>query len=155
GEMMIAYKRWEPRLFSIVMMVGVLLILFAGLARPALGQSDANKGQISGTVYDPKQALVPGAKVQIANTATAARRELITNEVGQFRAVLLDPGSYDITVDVTGFDQASLKGVILHVGSAIDLPINLKLGGVTETVEVSDTLVGTSMPAPSTIISTA
>src|SRR5262245_7456155 len=124
--MMITQKRWVPNLFPIVMMVGVLFTLFAGFAPPALGQSDANKGQISGTVYDPKMALVPGAKVQITNTATGTQRELITNEVGQFRAVLLDPGNYDITVDVTGFAQAALKGVVLHVGSVIDLPINLK-----------------------------
>ncbi len=130
----------------------VLLVLLLPLG--VWAQADANKGQIAGTVYDPNQAVVPNAKVKITNTGTGAARELTTNESGQFRAVLLDAGTYDVTVESSGFAQAVLKGVVLNVGTAVDLPVNLRLGSTTETVEVAATLVSTDMPAPSTIIST-
>lgn len=117
-------------------------------------QSDANKGQIAGTVYDPNQAVVPGARVVIKNTATGVVREVTTSETGQFRAVLLDPGTYDITVEKSGFAQANLKDVILNVGSTVDLPVNLKVGTTVETVEVGATLVNVDLPAPSAIINT-
>ena len=46
------------------------------------GQADANKGQIAGTVYDPNQAVVPGAKVVIKNTATGATLTPLTSCAG-------------------------------------------------------------------------
>jgi hypothetical protein len=118
------------------------------------GQADANKGQIAGTVYDPNQAVVPDAKVTIKNSQTGVTRQINTNETGQFRAVLLDAGVYDVTVEKSGFAQAVLTGVILNVGSAVDLPVNLKVGSTAETVEVAATLVNVDMPAPSTVINT-
>ncbi|HYL38811.1 MAG TPA: TonB-dependent receptor [Bryobacteraceae bacterium] len=118
-------------------------------------QADANKGQIAGTVFDPNQAVVPNAKVTIKNIATGAVRELTTGDAGQFRAVLLDPGTYDVSVEASGFAPANFKGVTVNVGSAADLPVNLKLGTTVETVEVASTLVGSDMPAPSAIINTS
>ena len=56
----------------------VLLFMLVAPAGPLLAQSDANKGQIVGTVYDPMQAVVPGVQVRIQNKATGAVREFIT-----------------------------------------------------------------------------
>src|SRR5215472_8440353 len=86
-------------------------------------QADANKGQITGTVMDPKQAVVPNAKIQIKNTNTNAVRELTSGAAGEFRAVLLDPGQYDVTVNAPGFAPAEFKGVVVNVGTAVDLPV--------------------------------
>jgi hypothetical protein len=118
-------------------------------------QADANKGQIAGTVFDPNQAVVPNAKVTVKDTATGAVRQLTTSDAGQFRAVLLNPGTYEVTVEAPGFAQSVFKDVVLNVGSAVDLPVNLKLGATAESVEVAATLVNSDMPAPSTIINTA
>ena len=43
----------------------------------AFGQTDANKGQIVGSVYDANKALVPGAKVKLTNTATGFSRDIV------------------------------------------------------------------------------
>src|SRR5579863_4668287 len=133
-----------------VSLVAILLLSALGL----WAQADANKGQIAGTVYDPNQAVVPSAKVTIKNTATGASRQVTTNDSGEFRAVLLNPGTYDVTVESSGFAPATFTGVVLNVGSAVDLPVNLKLGTTVESVEVAATLVNADMPAPSTIINT-
>lgn len=116
------------------------------------GQADANKGQIVGTVYDPKQAVVPGATVRIKNVGTGFTRELKTNEVGQFRAVALDPGTYELVAESPGFAATTLSGIELNVGSTVNLNVTLQLSTTAITVEVADTMISTTMPAASTVI---
>src|ERR1700676_2444963 len=118
------------------------LRLLAGLscAMGLFAQSDANKGQIVGTVFDQKQAVIPGAKVHIVDTGTGAVRDLTTGGSGEFRAVLLDPGQYDVTVSASGFADSVYKGLVISVGTAVNMPVILTLGTTTQTVEVSGTL---------------
>jgi hypothetical protein len=117
-------------------------------------QTDANKGQIGGTVLDPNQAAVPNAKVTIKNTATNVQREMTTGESGQFRAVALDPGTYDVTINATGFAPTVAQGVLLNVGGSVNLPITLAVGTTSTTIEVTSTLTAIDLPAPTTTIST-
>ncbi len=117
------------------------------------GQADANKGQITGTVYDQRQGLIPNAKISITNTATGATRDLTSGAEGEFRAVLLEPGTYDVVVNALGFAPAQLHGVVVSVGSAIHLPVTLQLGSTAVTVDVTEALTGVDLPAPTTVIS--
>jgi len=119
-----------------------------GAAQSTWAQTSANKGEITGTVFDPKRAVVPDAKVIIKNAATSFQREISTNEAGQYRAVLLDPGLYTVTVEKAGFSTAVLQGVVVNVGSAVDLPVTLQVGTTTQSVTVSETMMTIALPAP-------
>ena len=122
----------------------------------AFGQTDANKGQIVGSVYDANKALVPGAKVKLTNTATGFSRDIVAGSEGQFRAIQLDPGMYDLVADAPGFAPATLKGITLTVGSAVSVDVNLAIQATSTTVEVSSGLLSEVAPAPSaTVNSTA
>jgi hypothetical protein len=129
--------------------LGIILMLLAAVS--LFGQADANKGQISGTVFDPKGSVVPNAKIRIQNTGNASVRELTSGAEGQFRAILLDPGTYDVTIEATGFAPAVFKGVTINVGSAVELPAILQLGTTAQTVEVTASPLS-DLPAPTTII---
>ncbi|PWU01363.1 MAG: hypothetical protein C5B51_22890 [Terriglobia bacterium] len=133
-------------------LVGLLLLAIAS-AVPGFAQADANKGQIAGTVYDQRQGSVPNAKITIRNTATGATRDVTTGMEGEFRAVLLDPGTYDVSVNAPGFAPTQLQGVVVSVGSAINLPVTLQVGSTAVTVEVTEALTSVDLPAPTTIIS--
>lgn len=115
-------------------------------------QADANKGQIVGTVYDAKQAAVPEATVKVRNVATGLVRELKTNASGQYRAVQLDAGQYEIVAQSSGFAPTTVDGIIVSVGSAIGVDITLQVQATTTTVEVADTLVNVALPAPTTTL---
>jgi hypothetical protein len=130
------------------------ILLFTGLACAAtlFAQADANKGQIVGTVFDQKQAAIPGAKVHLQNTATGAARDLTSGSAGEYRAVLLDPGQYDVTVEAQGFAAATFKGVVVNVGSAVNLPVTLEVGAVAQSVDVSTTLLAVDLPNPTTMV---
>ncbi len=130
---------------------GVILTV-CGLA--AWGQADANKGQVFGTVLDPKGSAVPGARIKIKNPATGLSRELLSANDGQYRVLQLDPGTYEVEAQASGFAMTTLTGVVLNVGSAINLDIRLAVEGTTQTIEVVASLISTAVPAPTTILST-
>ncbi|MBV9182298.1 MAG: TonB-dependent receptor [Acidobacteria bacterium] len=93
-------------------------------------------GDIEGTVYDPSGALVSGAKVTITNLATGAQRELTTNAQGQFAALQLDPGEYQVVISYTSLRSTSEKAVV-RSSEKTHLSVNLVVGSANETVEVS------------------
>jgi hypothetical protein len=121
----------------------------------AWGQADANKAQLSGTVLDPKGSAVPNASVKIKNTKTGLQRELTTNGEGEFRAVQLDTGTYEIVAQASGFAAATLQDIVLNVGAAVSLNINLQLQATTQSVDVSATMISSDLPSPSTVLTTA
>ncbi len=130
---------------------GAVLALFS-LAM--WGQADANKGQVFGTVLDPKGSAVPGARIKIKNPATGLSRELLSANDGQYRVLQLDPGAYEVEAQASGFAATTLTGVVLNVGSAINLDIKLAVEGTTQTIEVVASQISTAVPAPTTILST-
>jgi hypothetical protein len=60
----------------------------------------------------------------------------------------LDPGLYTVTVEKAGFSTAVLEGVVVNVGSAVDLPVTLQVGTTTQSVTVSETMMTIALPAP-------
>jgi hypothetical protein len=91
---------------------------------------------MTGRVTDPSGAVIPGATVTITNTGTSAARSILTGENGLYRSVNLQPGSYDVSVDLPGFSTSSRKGVTLNVGAELTLDFQLSISAVTQTVDV-------------------
>jgi hypothetical protein len=134
-----------------------MLALLIGLISvvSAMAQSQASTGQIVGTVTDQQGASVAGAQVTVHNVATDLTRTVQTNSDGQYRAVLLPPGVYNVTVEATGFQRLTQKGVVVNVGSSVDVNFSLKVGAVTETVEVNaETGVETTRPESGAVVNT-
>lgn len=120
---------------------GILALCLSALSGSALAQSQANTGQIVGSVADPNGAVVPGARITLTSLDTGAVRELVTNEAGQYRAVLLPAGRYKVAASASGFAPATVAEVVVNVGAAVDVNFSLKIGAVAETIEVSAPLV--------------
>lgn len=118
----------------------------------AFSQTDTNKGTISGTVIDPNSAVIPNASVNVRNTGTNFSREVKTNESGQYRVSLLDPGAYEVTAESSGLAKQTISGLVLNVGSAITVDIMMKLESTTISVEVGETLINTLTPAQSAVV---
>jgi outer membrane receptor for ferrienterochelin and colicin len=138
---------------------GRLRILFAlvltallGLATHAVAQSQGGTGQIVGTVFDSSGAVIPNAKVSVVNKETALTRELQTGDSGDYRAILLPPGRYTVTVTHTGF-KTSKTEVDVTVGSALTVDVTLAIGAATEVVEVTATpMVETTTPLSTSLV---
>jgi hypothetical protein len=99
-------------------------------------QSNTTAG-LSGVVTDPSAAVVPGAKITITSVDTGNVRVLATDEQGIYRFLSLAPGSYNLTVEKAGFRIQNCQGLVLTVGQEASLDLELALGVVTQTIEVS------------------
>jgi outer membrane receptor protein involved in Fe transport len=112
----------------------LLIVLAAGFrSAPALAQVEA--GTISGTVHDASGAVIAGANVTAKNLATSAERTAQTGETGQYILPGLTPGTYEITVNSTGFVSFKARAEVT-VGGHTSVDAQLSVSGQTTTVEV-------------------
>ncbi len=114
------------RLASCLLLAGVLF-----------GQDP--RGFIRGTLTDSSGAAIPGARVRATANDTGVAASAQTNEAGLYNLPYLIPGLYKITVEQTGFKSYSRANVEVRVSETTELPIQLEVGQVAETVEVKDT----------------
>src|SRR3954453_21995546 len=117
--------------FLLQTLPAVSLLLLLTLS--AYGQIDT--GTISGVVHDSAGAVVPAAKVSIANEATGVKVEVVANEAGLFVSGPLRPGSYVVEVEANGFSKAA-KRIPLEVHERASLTFALALGTVNESVTI-------------------
>jgi hypothetical protein len=102
----------------------------------ALYAQSTTSGDIAGVVTDATGAVVSNAKIVVANKETGVTQTLISGSNGGYRAPLLKPGSYKITVTATGFETSSTT-VTVAVGQIASGDTKLTIGSSSETVEVS------------------
>ena len=107
------------------------------LAALAFGQSQANSGDIEGRVVDQNGAAIPNAALTAKNQATGIAKNTTADSGGNFRFVLLQPGSYTVTATANGFAQAELTNITVSIGGAANLEVRLSAGGANVTVDVS------------------
>ncbi len=123
-------KRIPPVLARLAVLC---LLCLAFTSHAALAQSQATTGDIEGRVLDPLGAVITGAAVTAKNRATGFERTVNTDEDGNYRFVLLPPGSYSVEVFITGFRKAAANDVQVTVGSKTSLDLNLAVAGISET----------------------
>ncbi|MBM3734814.1 MAG: TonB-dependent receptor [Acidobacteria bacterium] len=112
-----------------------LLLLIPLLTVPLLAQ-DA-RGSITGRVLDSTGAVVPNAEVRAANQSTGVGGSSRTNQAGNYSIPYLVPGRYVVTVETTGFKKFVREGVQVRINDVVGLDIELSVGNVSESVQVT------------------
>src|SRR5213594_2128711 len=128
-----------------------LLCILVLSVSPAPAQTD---GSISGVIRDASGAVIPGAMVTVTNPATNQVRSAISNEAGVYNFPVLQPGKYNIKVELPGFRTITQNGVELQVQQSARLDFTLQVGDVSQTVEVEGTtaLIATENATVGTVI---
>ena len=109
---------------------------------PTLLAQSTTQGAIGGTVEDTSGAVVAKATVTIHNVGTNAEVVILSDDSGYFKAPLLEPGSYTVTVSAPTFSDYRAKDVVVQVGQQTEVAPRMALGSATTVVEVSaDTAV--------------
>ena len=111
-------------------------VLASGSALPAAAQTF--RGTILGTVVDQQGGAVAEAKVTAKNTGTGLERSTVTDAAGNFSIPELPIGTYDVTVQKSGFKPTRFTGVIVEVASERRLDVLLQVTGGAEAIEVHD-----------------
>lgn len=113
--------------------LSLIIVVFA-LSGFAWGQATTS---LHGTVTDPSGAAIAGAKVTITEPATGTSRSTITNSTGAYSFPAVIPGTYNLTVTAEGFQTLKQGGLELRVSLPATSDIKMKVGSVSQTVEVS------------------
>ena len=116
--------------FAFVLMVASLVSM------PA--RSQIVGGTLSGVITDDSGAAIPNATVSIMNVATNVVTNVTTNAQGIYNAPNLLPGTYETKVTAAGFDTKTVSNIVLTVGAQQVLNLSMKVGSVSERVQVSD-----------------
>jgi hypothetical protein len=107
------------------------------LLATALATAQSDRGTITGTVLDPADAVVPGAKLVLRNTATGALSQTESTQTGNFTLPSLPVGIYDLSVEVAGFKKVTQKSIQVQVDQTLRLDIKLEVGNTAESVTVT------------------
>src|SRR6202521_1989131 len=113
------------------------MVLMIGLLASIPAYSQAVGATLVGTITDESHGAIPKATVSIANVATGVTTTVTTNADGIFSAPNLLPGNYQATVSADGFQKTVQNGIVLTVGAQQVLNITMKVGSVSQSVEVT------------------
>ena len=103
----------------------------------ALGFAQIDTGSIVGTVRDSSGAAILRATVTATNKATNITLTTTSNEAGEYQFNALRPGTYAVKATASGFAAQEVGDVEIHVQSRPSIDFNLKVGDVSQTVEVT------------------
>jgi hypothetical protein len=112
-------------------------LCFLLLAVAAHGQAVGTSGEISGTVSDPTGAVVVNASVTAVETAKGIQHSTVTDGSGHYRFRGLPPAVYSVNAESKGFAPELRNNVIVALGETSVIDLRLRVGGVSEPVEVS------------------
>jgi hypothetical protein len=136
--------------------VAPMLLMWIVVSSGAIsGQTRATSGDLSGVIYDPSKAVLPGVTVVVTNADTGITRTAVTDEEGRYAILALPPGNYSVRAELSGFLPQVREGIIVDLGSALDASLTLPLAGTQErvTVMAQSPIVDTQNTAVSSVVS--
>lgn len=93
-------------------------------------------GRIIGTVTDAQGAAVAGAKVMVTNTGTNVRWNTTSDSAGAYQVLDVPIGKYSVAVEAAGFSKTVTDPQELSINQALRVDVRLKVGAISETVQV-------------------
>ena len=138
-----------PLSFSRVCFLAVLCALVLA-PRPVAAQ--ITRGAISGVVRDPAGLVVPGATVTVTNDDTKTTQNTVSDVEGFYRVAALEPGRYTVKVELQSFATVEAKDIVVPPSTEVRVPVELKVGNVTETVSVTANAVAAALNKTSATI---
>jgi Carboxypeptidase regulatory-like domain len=124
----------NSRLFVFNALAAVLLLVSS--FSTGLWAQNISTAQLNGTVHDQTGAVIPNATVTITDDSKGFSRTTTTDGQGNYRLLLLPPGTYAVKATAKGFNTYVSEKVVLTTGEQGELPLSLTVG-TTQVVTVS------------------
>jgi hypothetical protein len=126
-------NRCLPAITLFVLSLGIVSIPFNTSLSYA---QSSTSGDIAGTVTDSTGAAIPGAKIIVKSLDSGVAQTLTANGAGIYRASLLRPGKYSVSVTAAGF-QTTATEVNVQVGQIAPADLKLGVGSSATVVDVT------------------
>ena len=117
------------RLWLVIVSVSLLLGTLCASAY-------AQEASVIGTVVDDTRSVLPGVTVTATDLGSGVQTVAVTDARGEYR-LRLQPGTYKIQAELTGFGPVIVPKVELLVGQNANVTISLKVATVSEAITVS------------------
>src|SRR5688572_15694250 len=104
--------------------VGVL----SGLLAAGLAQAQTATSTLTGMIQDESGAGVAAASVSVRNPGTGAVRKTTSDAAGRYSVSGLEPGDYEVRVELAGFKTVLRSGIGLRVGGTTAVDVTLGVG---------------------------
>jgi hypothetical protein len=95
------------------------------------------RGGLTGRVVDSSGARLPGVTVTATNVATNVASTTTTNSEGDFQILFLNPGTYSLAAELSGFKKIVRTNLDVRVGERLGVDLTLEVGAMAETVSVT------------------
>lgn len=130
-------RRKRRTLSGPVCLAAATAILVCAIPFAALRAQDAGQqASLTGSVYDPSGAVVPGATVLLKDASRKTQEVVTSGAAGAYQFPSLPAGKYNLEVSVPGFALYKRLGLELTPGTPTQLDIQLEVGSVSEAVDV-------------------
>ncbi len=113
------------------------LVLLLSLAVAPAVSAQRLTGTILGKVTDASGLAVPGVTVTVAGPALIRPFTDVSNGQGLYHALNLPPGTYTLTASLLGFSTVKIEGLVVAVGTDVEVNVTMKPAAVSETVTVT------------------
>jgi uncharacterized protein YfaS (alpha-2-macroglobulin family) len=97
----------------------------------------SSSGAITGTLFDPTGAVIPGVKVTAENQSSEESFSVYSDQSGVFWLTNLPSGKYRISAESPGFQKSVVENVVVSSMNSIKLDFSLYVAGMTAEVSVT------------------
>src|SRR5215475_15990026 len=117
-------------------LIYLVLVMFVSALAPPAGAQIAT-GNIYGTVLDQQGGVLPGVDVTLTAVSIGGQpRSTVTDSQGQFRFLNLDPGTYKVTTNLSGFTKME-RDIVVTTGVNANISFPMSVRAMEETVTVT------------------
>jgi hypothetical protein len=120
--------------FLAIFVAGIVLALGLPAAHAQTGQIF---GEIVGKVSDDAGGVLPGVTVTLSGQAVMGVRTAITDEAGEYRLPGINPGSYTMRFELSGFATLVREEIIVAARTTVTIDGAMKVAGLKETITVT------------------
>ena len=107
-------------------MIWVCSLVALLIANTSIISAQSTFATVTGTVTDPTGAVIPGATIVITNKRTQVARTVVSDPEGNYLIANLDPGLYNVEMDVKGFAKAT-RSVDLLARQIVRIDVRMEL----------------------------
>lgn len=103
------------------------------------GLAQFDSAAVVGAVRDERGAAISGAKLVLKNNDTGITLTAQSSETGDYIFPTVRIGNYKVTAEAAGFSTATVDNVVLTVNARQRVDLTLKVGQVSEVIQVEAT----------------
>ena len=112
----------------------IVLLCALALALAGTASAQTQVGTVLGKVVDQSGGVLPGASVTLVGPRGSVT--VVTDSLGEFRFVGVQPATYVLKLELQGFIAQEKDAVIVGMGKSVIAEFSLKVGGVSESIDV-------------------